>query len=77
MKMAENEDKLREYSKTLTEFNCQDAISNKGYISEDDALKIVDTSTISRNGKQIEMEEYLENLNSILIIIQEKYFLDQ
>lgn len=63
----DNEDKLREYSKTLTEFNCQDAISIKGYISEDDALKIVATSTISRDGKQIEMEEYLENINSINI----------
>ena len=58
-------EKLIEYSETLTEFNCQDAISSKGYISEDDAFKIIATSTVIRNDDQIQMKEYLKRVDSI------------
>lgn len=62
-----NIEKLKKYSETLTEFNCQKAISNKGYISEDEALKIIAISTVSRDNKQIKMKEYLKSIGSIEI----------
>ena len=62
-----NIEKLREYSETLTEFNCQNAISDKGYINEDEALKVIATSTVNRNNKHIQMKEYLKGVDSIKI----------
>lgn len=59
--------RLKNYSETLTEFNSKEAISNTGYISKEDALKIIATSTINQSGTQIQMKEYLKSINSLEI----------
>lgn len=63
--------KLKRYSANLVEFNCENAIKKKGHISQDEALRIIAVSSVSKNNNQIKMKEYVKKVNSIEIELVE------
>lgn len=66
-KQKENEDitinKIKDYAKNLKSFDMEKQINEKGYIDEEDALKIVALSDIKSGIQTYSMKNYIKNYN--------------